>query len=189
MSPEGLTLIGPLGFGSPCVTRAGCSDAVGGPHARRGPRSHTRWAMASATTNGQLRAFTVRKEAKAHGAGKLIEGLLSAGGSRRRHRGHGHDRQFGADRRRRPCARAGGLSLACWRSSTAKRAVATRSSRKGSTLLRWRRPAKSSRRMPGGALRTSLSVESAVFARTRNPKIGLERTKPRGRSRCGSTRV
>jgi orotate phosphoribosyltransferase len=77
MSPEGLTLIGPLGLTA--LRDAGWEpDAVGGLTLGADPIAYA-LAMASATTERPLRAFTVRKEAKAHGAGKLIEGPFQPG--------------------------------------------------------------------------------------------------------------
>lgn len=72
MSPEGLTLIGPLGLSA--LRDAGWTpDSVGGLTLGADPIAYA-MAYASATTGRPLRAFTVRKEAKAHGAGKLVEG-------------------------------------------------------------------------------------------------------------------
>lgn len=77
MSPEGLTLIGPLGLAA--IRDAGwLPDSVGGLTLGADPIAYA-LAMASATTPRPVRAFTVRKEAKAHGAGKLIEGPFRAG--------------------------------------------------------------------------------------------------------------
>ena len=77
MSPDGLALIGPLAL-------AALRDvdwrvhAVGGLTLGADPISYA-IAYASAETNSPLRAFTVRKEAKAHGTGRLIEGPFQAG--------------------------------------------------------------------------------------------------------------
>ena len=77
MSPDGLALIGPLAL-------AALRDvdwrvqAVGGLTLGADPISYA-IAYASAETNTPLRAFTVRKEAKAHGTGRLIEGPFQAG--------------------------------------------------------------------------------------------------------------
>lgn len=77
MSPEGLTLIGPLGLTA--LRDAGWEpEAVGGLTLGADPIAYA-LAMASATTQRPLRAFTVRKEAKGHGAGKLIEGPFRPG--------------------------------------------------------------------------------------------------------------
>jgi orotate phosphoribosyltransferase len=77
MSPDGLALIGPLAL-------AALRDvdwrvqAVGGLTLGADPISYA-IAYASAETASPLRAFTVRKEAKAHGTGRLIEGPFRAG--------------------------------------------------------------------------------------------------------------
>jgi orotate phosphoribosyltransferase len=77
MSPDGLALIGPLAL-------AALRDvdwrvnAVGGLTLGADPISYA-IAYASAETASPLRAFTVRKEAKAHGTGRLIEGPFQAG--------------------------------------------------------------------------------------------------------------
>ena len=72
MSPEGLALIGPLGLAELRV--AGWSaDSVGGLTLGADPVAYA-IAYASSATDRLIRAFTVRKEAKTHGTGKLIEG-------------------------------------------------------------------------------------------------------------------
>jgi orotate phosphoribosyltransferase len=73
MSPEGLALIGPLGLRA--LRHAGWDvDAVGGLTLGADPVAYA-ISYASALDGGPLlRAFTVRKEAKAHGTGQLIEG-------------------------------------------------------------------------------------------------------------------
>ena len=77
MSPDGLSLIGPLAL-------AALRDvdwrvqAVGGLTLGADPISYA-IAYASADTPLPLRAFTVRKEAKAHGTGRLIEGPFREG--------------------------------------------------------------------------------------------------------------
>ena len=77
MSPDGLSLIGPLAL-------AALRDvdwrvqAVGGLTLGADPISYA-IAYASADTVLPLRAFTVRKEAKAHGTGRLIEGPFREG--------------------------------------------------------------------------------------------------------------
>lgn len=72
MSPEGLVLIGQLGIAA--FTEVGWNpDSVGGLTLGADPVSYA-IAYASALANMPIRAFTVRKEAKTHGAGKLIEG-------------------------------------------------------------------------------------------------------------------
>jgi orotate phosphoribosyltransferase len=72
MSPDGLALIGPLGFRA--LSESGWRpDSVGGLTLGADPISYA-IAYASQLAGSPLRAFTVRKEAKAHGTGKLIEG-------------------------------------------------------------------------------------------------------------------
>lgn len=77
MSPDGLALIGPLALEA---IRASDWDvaAVGGLTLGADPVSYA-IAYASALAGAPLRAFTVRKEAKAHGTGRLIEGPFAAG--------------------------------------------------------------------------------------------------------------
>jgi orotate phosphoribosyltransferase len=75
MHPDGLALIGPLGLAA--IGDAGWgADSIGGLTLGADPVAYA-IAYASAHTARPLRAFTVRKEAKAHGAGKLIEGPFS----------------------------------------------------------------------------------------------------------------
>jgi orotate phosphoribosyltransferase len=77
MSPEGLTLIGPLALAE--LQRAGWRlDAVGGLTLGADPIAYA-IAYASALAGTPLRAFTVRKEPKAHGTGRQIEGPFRAG--------------------------------------------------------------------------------------------------------------
>src|SRR5690242_2799025 len=77
MSPEGLTLIGPLRLGA--IRDAGWRPAaVGGLTLGADPVACA-IAYASASTDMPVRAFTVRKEAKAHGTGRLIEGPFESG--------------------------------------------------------------------------------------------------------------
>ena len=77
MSPEGLTLIGPAGLEA--LEDAGWrADSVGGLTLGADPIAYA-LAYASARTPRPVRAFTVRKEAKTHGAGKLIEGPFQPG--------------------------------------------------------------------------------------------------------------
>jgi orotate phosphoribosyltransferase len=77
MSPDGLALIGPLALDE--ITNARWTpDSVGGLTLGADPISYA-ISYASATTSRPLRAFTVRKEAKAHGTGKLIEGPFREG--------------------------------------------------------------------------------------------------------------
>lgn len=77
MSPDGLALIGPLGVSA--LDAAGWTvDAVGGLTLGADPVSYA-IAYASALAGTPIRAFTVRKEAKAHGTGRLIEGPFREG--------------------------------------------------------------------------------------------------------------
>lgn len=77
MSPDGLALIGPLALAA--LRGAGWAlDAVGGLTLGADPVSYA-IAYASALHGSPLRAFTVRKEAKTHGAGRLIEGPFREG--------------------------------------------------------------------------------------------------------------
>jgi len=76
MSPEGLAVIGRLGLSA--LNESGWRvDAVGGLTLGADPISYA-ISYASANSKRPLRAFTVRKEAKAHGTGKLIEGPFHA---------------------------------------------------------------------------------------------------------------
>ena len=77
MSPEGLSLIGPIGLDE--IRRASWkADAVGGLTLGADPIAYA-ISYASASGEKPLRAFTVRKQAKAHGTGKLIEGPFNPG--------------------------------------------------------------------------------------------------------------
>lgn len=77
MSPDGLATVGPLALER--IRTAGLSpDSVGGLTLGADPVSYA-IAYASAQTGAPVRAFTVRKEAKAHGTGKLIEGPFVSG--------------------------------------------------------------------------------------------------------------
>ncbi|MDQ2938189.1 MAG: orotate phosphoribosyltransferase [Acidobacteriota bacterium] len=77
MSPEGLSIIGPLALSA--LRQAGWNvDAVGGLTLGADPISYA-ISYASAQSDHPLRAFTVRKEAKAHGTGKLLEGPFRQG--------------------------------------------------------------------------------------------------------------
>jgi orotate phosphoribosyltransferase len=79
MSPDGLALIGPLGLDA--IRETGWRvDSIGGLTLGADPIAYA-IAYASATTGAPLRAFTVRKEAKAHGTGRLIEGPFRPGDS------------------------------------------------------------------------------------------------------------
>jgi len=77
MSPDGLALIGPLAL-TEIEAAHWQPDSVGGLTLGADPISYA-ISYASATTDHPLRAFTVRKEAKAHGTGKLIEGPFREG--------------------------------------------------------------------------------------------------------------
>ena len=77
MSPEGLTLIGALGLRA--LRNAQWNvDAVGGMTLGADPIAYA-IAYASAASEIRIRAFTVRKETKPHGTGRLIEGPFRAG--------------------------------------------------------------------------------------------------------------
>ena len=77
MSAEGLVLIGRLGLGA--IREAGWSPAaVGGLTMGADPVAYA-IAAASATAPPVIEAFAVRKEAKAHGTGRRIEGNFQAG--------------------------------------------------------------------------------------------------------------
>lgn len=77
MSPEGLRIIGPLGLQALQRTRWNV-QSVGGLTLGADPIAYA-IAYASATSEMPIRAFTVRKEAKAHGTGQLIEGPFQPG--------------------------------------------------------------------------------------------------------------
>jgi orotate phosphoribosyltransferase len=77
MSPDGLTLIGRLGLEALHDAQWSVT-AVGGLTLGADPVAYA-ISYASAATSAPLRAFTVRKEAKTHGAGKLIEGPFREG--------------------------------------------------------------------------------------------------------------
>jgi orotate phosphoribosyltransferase len=77
MSPDGLALIGPTALAA--LDEAGWHvDAVGGLTLGADPVSYA-IAYASALAGRAVRAFTVRKEAKTHGTGRLIEGPFREG--------------------------------------------------------------------------------------------------------------
>ena|ERR1700680_94892 len=77
MSPEGLSVIGRLGLET--LRQSGWAiDAIGGLTLGADPISYA-ISYASAESDRPLRAFTVRKETKAHGTGKLIEGPFREG--------------------------------------------------------------------------------------------------------------
>ncbi len=77
MSPDGLALIGHLGLDAVRQHFPG-ADAIGGLTLGADPVSYA-IARESAGSSKPLRAFTVRKETKAHGTGRLIEGPYMAG--------------------------------------------------------------------------------------------------------------
>ena len=76
MSPEGLSLIGPLALKT--ITDRWSPDAIGGLTLGADPITYA-IAYTSASTPHPLRAFTVRKEAKIHGTARLIEGPFQTG--------------------------------------------------------------------------------------------------------------
>ena len=77
MSPDGLALVGPAALAA--IDDAGWRpDAVGGLTLGADPVSYA-IAYASQLAGRPVRAFTVRKEAKAHGTGRLIEGPFRSG--------------------------------------------------------------------------------------------------------------
>jgi orotate phosphoribosyltransferase len=77
MSPEGLSIIGPLAL-SVLGESDWRVDAVGGLTLGADPISYA-ISYASARSSRPLRAFTVRKEAKGHGTGRLLEGPFRRG--------------------------------------------------------------------------------------------------------------
>jgi orotate phosphoribosyltransferase len=77
MTPDGLAAIGAAGLAA--LTESEWSvDAVGGLTLGADPISYA-ISFASNASKKPLRAFTVRKEAKAHGTGRLVEGPLQGG--------------------------------------------------------------------------------------------------------------
>ena len=77
MSPEGLSLIGRLGLAA--LHDVGWPvTAIGGLTLGADPVAYA-ISYASAESARPLRAFTVRKEAKAHGTGKRVEGPFEPG--------------------------------------------------------------------------------------------------------------
>ena len=91
MHPDGLTIIGPLALAALRATSWGREvTAVGGLTLGADPISYAvSYASGLAAASGRstraasseqaVRAFTVRKEAKQHGTGKLIEGPFVRG--------------------------------------------------------------------------------------------------------------
>jgi orotate phosphoribosyltransferase len=79
MSPDGLSLIGPLGLATLRSTDWEV-EAVGGLTLGADPIAYA-ISYASALSAKPVRAFTVRKERKAHGTSKLIEGPFISGDS------------------------------------------------------------------------------------------------------------
>lgn len=77
MTPEGQQLIGRLGLAA-LADAHWDADAVGGLTLGADPIAYA-ICHASATSGRPVRSFTVRKEAKAHGTGKLVEGPLASG--------------------------------------------------------------------------------------------------------------
>jgi orotate phosphoribosyltransferase len=77
MSPEGLAVIGPLALEA-IRSRHWAVDAVGGLTLGADPIAYAT-ALASVMAPPLVRAFTVRKEAKQHGTGRLIEGPMREG--------------------------------------------------------------------------------------------------------------
>jgi orotate phosphoribosyltransferase len=78
MSPDGLALIGPLALGAIRGAKWDV-DSAGGLTLGADPISYAIAFASALPGNGPLvRAFTVRKEAKTHGTGKLIEGPYNA---------------------------------------------------------------------------------------------------------------
>jgi orotate phosphoribosyltransferase len=81
MSPDGLALIGPLGLRAVYELDPEV-DSVGGLTLGADPIAYAiAYASALNRPHGLVRAFTVRKEAKSHGTGKLIEGSFQSGDS------------------------------------------------------------------------------------------------------------
>ena len=77
MSPEGLALIGPLALRT--LKDAGWTvNAIGGLTLGADPIAYS-ISLASNSVPPRLRAFTIRKETKLHGTGKLIEGPFQEG--------------------------------------------------------------------------------------------------------------
>jgi orotate phosphoribosyltransferase len=77
MSAEGMVLVGRLGL-SEIVAMGWLPKAIGGLTMGADPVAYA-IAAASFGTDFQINAFSVRKEAKAHGTGQRIEGNFAAG--------------------------------------------------------------------------------------------------------------
>jgi orotate phosphoribosyltransferase len=77
MSPEGMVLIGPLAI-EMFKTRGWTPDSVGGLTLGADPVAFA-ISRSSVDSERTIRAFTVRKEAKAHGMGNRIEGPFHEG--------------------------------------------------------------------------------------------------------------
>jgi orotate phosphoribosyltransferase len=77
MSPEGLSLIGAIGLET-LRNESWEVDAVGGLTLGADPIAYA-ISYTSAASKKPIRAFTVRKQAKEHGTGKLIEGPFNSG--------------------------------------------------------------------------------------------------------------
>jgi len=77
MSPEGLSLIGPLGL-TALRDKGWQPGAVGGMTLGADPIACA-ISYASASSGDPVRAFTVRKEPKNYGTGELIEGAFQSG--------------------------------------------------------------------------------------------------------------
>lgn len=77
MSPEGMGAIGPFALAA-MRTRGWHPAAVGGLTLAADPLAYA-IAYASNSNPPLVRAFTVRKEVKQHGTGRLVEGPVSAG--------------------------------------------------------------------------------------------------------------
>ncbi len=77
MHPDGLAAIGPLGLAA-IAARGWTASSVGGLTLGADPVSYA-IAYASQLAGTPVRAFTVRKEAKSHGTGKVIEGAFESG--------------------------------------------------------------------------------------------------------------
>jgi len=77
MTPDGQRLIGRLGLEAIAAAKWR-ADAVGGLTLGADPIAYA-ICHSSADTSHPLRAFTVRKEPKAHGTGKQVEGPVAAG--------------------------------------------------------------------------------------------------------------